>query len=178
MAEKNKIFVDRSVDTGDIPDDLSSEAIRKKIRDDYLRDSTVTIVLVGPETKKRKHVDWEIHGSMYGSPKNKQSGILVIMLPKCGTSRIHAPHSKKEKDLYPCKAWNSLGDRAKYEHAYPQMPVRLIDNLTRSNSPISVVTWHRVVRNIDILRNLVDIAYGDRKQCKYDTHRPLKRANS
>ena len=58
IGENNNIFVDRSVDTGDIPDNLSDEQIREKIRDEYLRDSTVTILLVGEETKYRKHVDW------------------------------------------------------------------------------------------------------------------------
>ncbi len=51
------IFIDASVDTGDIDDGLSDHAIRQKIRDEYLRDSSVTIVLVGSETKNRKHVD-------------------------------------------------------------------------------------------------------------------------
>lgn len=58
-AEENNIFVDWSVDTGDISDDLSDEQIREKIRDEYLRDCRVTILLVGTETKYRKHVDWE-----------------------------------------------------------------------------------------------------------------------
>ena len=49
--EENDIFIDGSVDTGDISDDLSDEEIRKKIRDEYLRDTTVTILLVGTETK-------------------------------------------------------------------------------------------------------------------------------
>ncbi len=49
--EKYDLF-DASVDTGDIDDDLPDETIRKIIRDDYLRDSTVTILLVGVETKK------------------------------------------------------------------------------------------------------------------------------
>ena len=54
FGEENSIFVDRSVDTGDISDDLSDETIRQLIRDEYLRDSTITIVLVGTETKHRK----------------------------------------------------------------------------------------------------------------------------
>ena len=57
----HNIFVDMSVDTGDISDDLSDEVIRERIRDDYLRDSSITVVLVGTETKRRKHVDWEIY---------------------------------------------------------------------------------------------------------------------
>ena len=76
-----RISVDRSVDTGNIPDQWTDEQIRQEIRDRYLRDSTVTIVLVGTETKQRKHVDWEIYSSMYDGSVNKQSGIVVINLP-------------------------------------------------------------------------------------------------
>lgn len=47
VAHHHKIFIDSSVDTGKIDDSLSDERIRHFIRDEYLRDSTVTIVLVG-----------------------------------------------------------------------------------------------------------------------------------
>ena len=59
--DENKIFIDMSVDTGDIDDQLTDETIRQKIRDEYLKNSTVTILLVGTETKYRKHIDWEIY---------------------------------------------------------------------------------------------------------------------
>ena len=72
------LFIDTSVDTGGISDSLSDESIREKIRDEYLRDSTVTIVLVGTETKRRKHIDWEIYSSMYDGAVNKKSGVLVL----------------------------------------------------------------------------------------------------
>ena len=81
IGSQYKIFLNYSVDTGDISDYLSDEAIREKIRDEYLRDSTVTIVLVGLETKGRKHVDWEIYSSMIDGKVNKKSGILVANLP-------------------------------------------------------------------------------------------------
>ncbi len=80
IGERNKIFIDQSVDTGGISDDLSDQAIREEIRDEYLRDSTVTILLVGLETKKRKHIDWEIYSSMFDGAVNKKSGVLVINL--------------------------------------------------------------------------------------------------
>ena len=81
FGQRYSIFVDRSVDTGDIPDTWTDEQIRRAIRDRYLRDSTVTVVLVGPETRRRKHVDWEVHSSMYDGKVNKRSGIVVINLP-------------------------------------------------------------------------------------------------
>ena len=61
---QNVAFIDSSVQLGDIDDNLSSEAIRRIIRDSHLRDSTVTILLVGTETRFRKHVDWELKSSM------------------------------------------------------------------------------------------------------------------
>lgn len=81
LGKVHDIFVDKSVDTGDISEHQSDEQIRTEIRDDYLRDSTVTIVLIGADTKRRKHVDWEIHSSMYDGKTNKRSGILAVNLP-------------------------------------------------------------------------------------------------
>ena len=100
MSDQHGIFIDQSVDTGDISDELCDEAIREKIRDDYLRDSTVTIVLVGLETKRRKHVDWEIYSSMIDGKKNKKSGILAVNLPSTnpGQLSIHAPAFRRERD--------------------------------------------------------------------------------
>lgn len=90
-AEANRLFIDESMDTVDIPVDLSDESIRKKIRDEYLGNSTVTIVLVGTETRRRKHVDWEIHSSMYDGSVNRRSGIVVITLPSV-SGRVYVSH--------------------------------------------------------------------------------------
>ena len=54
------IMVSKSVELGDIDPNLKTETIRQKIRDNYLQDSTVTVVLVGAHTWQRKFVDWEI----------------------------------------------------------------------------------------------------------------------
>ncbi|MFK7784207.1 MAG: TIR domain-containing protein, partial [Crocinitomicaceae bacterium] len=39
------VIISRSMKEGDISDQLKTETIRQKIRDEYLRESTVTIVL-------------------------------------------------------------------------------------------------------------------------------------
>ena len=75
------VIISRSVDTGAISDNLPTETIRQKIRDEYLRDSSVTIVLVGAKTWQRKHVDWEIGSSIRDTAKNPRSGLLGILLP-------------------------------------------------------------------------------------------------
>ena len=176
FGKENRIFVDRSVDTGDIDDDLTDESIRTKIRDEYLRDSTVTIVLVGTETQRRKHIDWEIHSSMYDGAVNKRSGVLVINLPTTGCEFVTASHGDEEKDLYPdITSWTSI-NRTEYERRYPYMPERIIDNLVKPDVKISVVSWKRL--DVKTLKFLVDVAFRDRNSCKYDLSRPMRRANS
>ena len=120
FGKRHSIFVDRSVDTGDIPDKWTDEQIRREIRDRYLRDSTVTIVLMGEQTKRRKHVDWEIHSSMYDGSVNKRSGIVVINLPGISGS-IHASFGDEEKRLlYPdISSWTTVDSRAEYERRHP-----------------------------------------------------------
>lgn len=169
-------FVDKSVDTGDISDKLSDERIRELIRNDYLRDSTVTVVLVGAETRRRKHVDWEIYSSMYDGTVNKKSGIVAISLPSTECQYMHAPHGESEKQLYPdISSWTSIS-RAEYEQRYPYMPERLIDNLAAPGAKVSVVPWVRI--NEVTLRSLVDLAFRDRASCQYDLSRRMRRANS
>jgi hypothetical protein len=75
------IMVSKSVQIGDIDPNLKTETIRQKIRDEYLRDSTFTIVLIGKETWKRKHVDWEISSSIRDTQLNPRSGLIGIFLP-------------------------------------------------------------------------------------------------
>jgi len=74
-------MVSKSVQIGEIDPVLPTETVRQKIRDEYLRDSTVTVVLVGTETWKRKHVDWEIGSSIRDTKLNSRSGLFGIILP-------------------------------------------------------------------------------------------------
>ena len=177
FGERYSIFVDRSVDTGDIPDTWTDEQIRRAIRDQYLRDSTVTVVLVGAETKRRKHVDWEIHSSMYDGSVNKRSGIVVINLPGI-SDYFDAPYGDDEKQLlYPdIASWTTINQRAEYERRYPYMPSRIIDNLMRSDVTISVVPWERI--NGGTLEFLIEAAFRYRTNCRYDLSQPMRRANS
>lgn len=179
LAEKEQIFIDGSVDTGDIDDEgMSDEAIRVKIRDEYLRETSVTIVLVGPETKTRKHVDWEIYSSMYNGKKNKKSGIIVIYLPSVqDTGHVHIGHGQKEKELvHPTISnWVSVNSRAEYEKRHPHLPDRIIDNLLVNDSHISILKWQDLT--VEGLKNLIDYAYEDRLNSKYDLSRPMRRRN-
>ena len=174
------IFIDASVDTGDVDDNLDDDEIRQKIRDEYLRDSTVTIVLVGLETKKRKHVDWEIYSSMFNGKVNKQSGVLVINLPSTGCTNYTAAHGDDEKKVvYPENtSWTSITSREEYEKRYPYAPARIVDNLLKSGAKVSVTNWGKIEWDIEKLRFLVNATFNDRAQCEYDLSRPMRRANS
>lgn len=74
------IFINKSVCDGDIKEDVSTEYIKKLIQNGYLKDSSVLVVLIGSETYKRKHVDWEISAAL-SSKVGGCSGLIGIILP-------------------------------------------------------------------------------------------------
>ena len=74
-------IVDRSVGNGDISDSLPTEEIWERVRDEFLADVTVVIVLIGRDTHTRKFVDWEIGSALNKSKKNSRCGVLGIILP-------------------------------------------------------------------------------------------------
>lgn len=180
FGEDNGLFIDASVDTGEIDEKLGDDEIRQKIRDEYLRDSTVTIVLVGLQTKQRKHVDWEIFSSMFDGTVNKKSGVLVINLPSTNCTHFTAAHGEAEKrKIYPDnKSWVSVKNRADYEKRYPHMPDRITDNLLKKKAKVSVTSWDKVVCDAEKLRFLINATFGDRAQCDYDMSRKMRRSNS
>ncbi|MCL4340616.1 MAG: TIR domain-containing protein [Candidatus Thermoplasmatota archaeon] len=116
------VTVSRSVEIGDIDPNSNTEYIRQKIRDEYLRESTVTVVLVGAHTWQRKHVDWEIYSSLRETQYNPRSGLLGIILP------TYTDYDKQSNTCNPCT-----------------IPPRLYDNLEKRNdgSPpfASIYLW-------------------------------------
>jgi hypothetical protein len=182
LLEINKlhnIFLDGSVDTGDIDEELSDIRIREIIRDEYLATTTVTIVLIGTETKKRKHVDWEIYSSMFDGVKNKKSGILVVNLPTINCTNFTAVHEKEKEVMYPhVTEWTSITDRTEYERRYPYMTDRLIDNLIKKEAKISVVNWNTFISDVNKMKFIIYATFNGKGTCVYDLSRPMKRANS
>ena len=117
VRSMGKRIVDRSVATGNIDDSgLKTATVRQKIRDEYIRDATVTIILIGPLTWQRKHVDWEIGSSIRKTKRNPRCGLLGIVLPN------HPGYRKRE--LHP--------------HL---IPPRLADNWTEVDSYSLIYHW-------------------------------------
>ncbi|WP_338987103.1 TIR domain-containing protein [Spiroplasma endosymbiont of Dasysyrphus albostriatus] len=73
---------DVSVKLGDIDPQLPPKKIFKTIREEYLKDSDITVVILGKHTKCRKHIDWEIASSLsiYGSLHRRGKNGLLILL--------------------------------------------------------------------------------------------------
>ena len=171
------IFEDCSVHENEIDDTgLTSEQIRCIIRDEYIKDATVLILLCGQNTRKRKHIDWEIHAAMCDSEKNPQMGILVINLPTINQS-VRASTNEEKPLLSDNGHWFSLKTRQEFEQYYPYMPSRIIDNFIK-DVPITVVEWNRVQGDPQILKQLIDNAYSRRFEVTYDHSAPLRRQNS
>jgi MTH538 TIR-like domain (DUF1863) len=75
------LIVSKSVEYDDIDSKNSDEYIKQLIQNDYLADTTVLVVLIGPKTKCRKHVDWEISGALNLKVGDSNAGLLGILLP-------------------------------------------------------------------------------------------------
>ncbi len=180
LNERLGIFSDYSVDTGYIDPNLPPQTIRRKIRDEYLRESSVTVLLVGTGAAGRKHIDWELFSSMIDGPVNKKSGIVVVQLPSTNPQHFTAAHGDIEKrQLYPeVGDWCSVDSRDEYNRRYPYLPDRIIDQLLAKNVKVSVTQWARLGENLENLALLIDCAYQDRTNCEYDLSRPMKMRDS
>ena len=117
VREMGDDIVDESIEEGDIDDDnLATETIRQYVRDGFIRDATVTVVLIGPCTWQRKHVDWEIGSSLRKTKLNSRCGMLGILLPN------HPDYGKQQYGLR-------------------SVPPRLVDNVTGEDPYAIVYTW-------------------------------------
>lgn len=173
------IFDDYSVHENEIDDTgLTSEQIRCIIRDEYIKDATVLILLCGQNTRKRKHIDWEIHAAMYDSEKNPQMGILVVNLPSISQSMI-SNSDREETIMGENINWTPLNkDINSLKNKYAYLPERIIDNLAKDDVRISIVNWDVIANDTNKFKELIDNAYNRRKSNKYDHSRPLRRQNS
>lgn len=172
------LFDDYSVNDGDIDDEnMSDEQIRQKIRDEYIRDATVLVLLCGKNTKHRKFIDWELHAAMYDSEKNPKMGILVINLP--GSNNLVRACEDREKEIVsPNTNWTSYTTKKEYEDHYPSLPQRLIDSLYQKKSDITFVNWETIASDHNKLIELIDFAFKRRKTVEYYLADPLRRKNS
>ncbi len=65
----------------DVIDSTDFDYVMRRIRDLYIGDSTVTLVMVGKCTWARRYVDWEIQASLRAPQNGLPNGLLGIKLP-------------------------------------------------------------------------------------------------
>ncbi|MBE5090631.1 hypothetical protein CON43_01175 [Bacillus cereus] len=129
------LFINKSVLDGEINTDLSTNYIKRLIQTGYITDTSVLIVLIGPNTHCRKHVDWEISAAL-----NKKiggySGLIGILLPE-----------------FP------LTQEGKY--FYKDIPPRLADNVKSGYA--TIYTWDWICASETRIQQAVDEAFENRK---------------
>ncbi|WP_415882610.1 TIR domain-containing protein [Neptuniibacter sp. QD34_54] len=142
FSDFHDVLIPQSVQIGEIDTGLSDEKIRQIIRDDYLRDSTVTVVLIGSQTWQRKHVDWEIASSIRNTKRNPRSGLLGIILPS------YKPQTRSLSIMDRILLKNAANDSTT-KYLDRTIPPRLADNIkcgyskiySWTNDPFEVQDW-------------------------------------
>lgn len=129
-----RIFINKSVGNGEIDSDLSTEYIKRLIQQGYITDTSVLVVLVGPKTMCRKHVDWEISAAI-SKKVGGYSGLMGILLPEF-------PLTSDEKFYY------------------KDLPPRLADNVKKGYAKI--YTWNWVCSYESRIKSAIEDAFQSR----------------
>lgn len=132
------MIVNKSVKVGDIDSDNGTDYIKQLIQNGYLKDTTVLIVLVGPKTKWRKHVDWEISGALNYKIGDTYAGLIGLILP-------------------------GHPDFGTGQATYDLMPARLADNLKTGYAVVADWTEDR-----RIIQSSIEKAFDRRSSKKVD----------
>jgi len=77
-------FIARGIGAGmsqDIINSNNTDYVMRRIRQLYLGDSTVTVVMIGNCTWARRYVDWELQASLRSGQQTTSNGVLGIRLP-------------------------------------------------------------------------------------------------
>lgn len=80
FGQDKMVFSDRSLENMDIGN-LSDDTIKNNYIKPKIKNSSVTIILIGEETGGRWWVDWEIYYSLIHTKDNGRNGLLGIKLP-------------------------------------------------------------------------------------------------
>lgn len=112
VRDFDSAFIPRSVglsdEDGALIESDDADYISNTIRNKYLRDSTVTIVMIGRCTWARRFVDAEVYSSLRRGKVNRLNGLMAIELPSvAGNSRLQArvaDNYVKDGDSY-AKYW-------------------------------------------------------------------------
>lgn len=117
ISDFSDVFIPKAIGIKDGNFEFDSnnpQYIMRKIREQVLEDSTVTIVLIGNCTHSRRYVDWEIKASLQQG-ETLPNGLIAINLPYMGT-RGNLPNRLSENVIR--DEWNRNIGYARY-YTYP-----------------------------------------------------------
>ena len=176
----NQIFIDNSVSLGDINDEfLTDEQIRRIIRDDYIKDSDVFILLCGKNTRHRKHIDWELHAAMYKSDIKDPLPIIVINIDdhnnytRIGQDEIFQYFPQLSFYSYPNSAYNAYLSK----NDENILPERVLSSIKNKKCPISVIPISLVYNYWSNFGEFIKKVYENRRKFIYDDSSLLRRRN-
>lgn len=105
----NKVFIPKALGLNYEDDEIQSENadyVINQIRERYISDSSVHIVLIGTCTHSRRFIDWEIKRSL-----SNKNGLIGILIPPHISA--HLPERFREN-------WSSDGNGYARYHSYPR----------------------------------------------------------
>ena len=70
----------------DIIDSTDTDYVMRRIREVYIRDASVTLIMIGRCTWARRYVDWELQASLRQTDQTLPNGLLGIKLPSFANS--------------------------------------------------------------------------------------------
>lgn len=130
-------------DNDDFIESTDTDYVMRRIREKYLGDSTVTIVLIGSCTHSRRYVDWEIKSSLRKG-QYTPNGLIGILLPSQGNS-AHLPQRFKDN-------WNKTeADCYARYRAYPSSASHL-SNWIEDAHQARTSREHQIVNSQDMMR--------------------------
>ncbi len=121
------------IDEDDFVDSDNSEYIISAIRERYIKDTTVTIVVIGQCTHSRKYMDWEIKSSLRQPANGIPNGLLGLA--------ITPPNDSMGNPI-----WHTLPDR-------------FSKNYTHQKESTSYARYYTWPANGDNLRRWIEEAY-------------------
>lgn len=97
-------FIRRGSDMDqDIIDSTDTDYVMRRIREKFLKDSTVTIVLIGSCTWARRYIDWEAQASLRKPANGSPNGLVGIQLNPANTKlpeRVQSNHDSGYAKFY------------------------------------------------------------------------------
>jgi hypothetical protein len=91
-------FIKRGITLpADVINSSNTDYVLRRVRELYIQDSTVTIVLIGGCTWARRFVDWEIQASLRRPANGHPNGLIGILLDSRTRARL-PPRFKLNRD--------------------------------------------------------------------------------